>query len=249
MSLTIDALHKILKDQTRSKIILLLSEEDSLSYSNLMDTLGLSSTGTLNYHLKILGDLLSKNEAGQYVLSEKGKLAAKILTEFPNENDKLQKRKKQKRFWTVAALSQLVYLAVVLTLYFSNVIDFSRLILYSIMFVGSIGLAYLGYTMPDRTPTQGSEEERKKFKKFYPVAGGLAGLVAGFFGPVIATFVSLGLGGPNFLRIINEPVEVFALITSPIIIGAIVGYVVGKHNNFEKPKWMTKIDEKYGFGF
>jgi hypothetical protein len=70
------------------------------------------------------------------------------------------------------------------------------------MFVGGIGLAYLGYTMPDRNPIPSSEEERKKFQKVYPIAGGLVGLVAGFFGPVVATFISAWSGGPNFLRII-----------------------------------------------
>ncbi len=247
MSFTIDSLHKILKDQNRSKIILLLSENGSLSYSSLMDTLGLSSTGTLNYHLKILGDLLTKNEAGQYVLSEKGKLAAKILTEFPNENDKMQKRKKQKKFWTVAALSQIVYLLVVLALYYFHSIDFSRLIMSAIMFVGSIGLAYLGYTMPDRTPEPGSEAERRKFKKFYPIVGGFVGFASAFFGTMFVTLISVRLGGPNFMKIIDEPFEIIALIGSLTIVGTLLGYIIGKRNNFEKPKWITKTDEKFGF--
>ena len=66
------SLHKILKDETRRKIILLLNEKDSLSYTDLMDTLEIVSTGMLNYHLKVLGDLLIKNESGQYTLTEKG---------------------------------------------------------------------------------------------------------------------------------------------------------------------------------
>jgi DNA-binding transcriptional ArsR family regulator len=247
MSLNIDALHKILKDKTRSKIILLLSEKGSLSYSSLMETLGVNSTGTLNYHLKILGDLLTKSEDGHYLLSQKGHLAAKILTEFPNENDKLQKQKKQKRFWTVAALSQIVYLVTVLTFYYLSYIDFSRLVMSAVMFLGSIGIAYLGYTMPDRTPEPGSEEERKKFKKFYPLAGGFVGLVTAFFGTVIATLVSLRLGGPNFLKIIDGPFEIVTYIGGLTVVGAILGYIIGKHNGFEKPKWMTKTDEKFGF--
>jgi len=72
MSLGIDSLHKILKDETRRQIILLLMQKGSLSYSDLMEPLGFSSTGTLNYHLKVLGDLLTKNDSGKYVLSEKG---------------------------------------------------------------------------------------------------------------------------------------------------------------------------------
>ena len=64
MTSTIDSLHKILKDETRRNIVLLLSEKSSLSYTDLMDALKIGSTGTLNYHLKILGDLLEKNMTG-----------------------------------------------------------------------------------------------------------------------------------------------------------------------------------------
>ena len=62
MNTGLSSLHKILKDETRSKIILLLNEKGSLSYTDLMNTLRIVSTGTLNYHLKVLGDLLTKDE-------------------------------------------------------------------------------------------------------------------------------------------------------------------------------------------
>jgi predicted transcriptional regulator len=77
------SVHKILKDETRRKIVLLLNEKGSLSYTDLMDALEIVSTGTLNYHLKILGGLLTKNDNGQYMLTEKGKLASRLLLEFP----------------------------------------------------------------------------------------------------------------------------------------------------------------------
>ena len=64
MSSGIESLHKILKDETRTKIVLLLHEKGSLSYTELMETLGFVTTGLFNYHLKVLGDLLAKNEAG-----------------------------------------------------------------------------------------------------------------------------------------------------------------------------------------
>lgn len=247
MSLGIDSLHKILKDETRRQIILLLSEKGSLSYSDLMDTLGFSSTGTLNYHLKVLGDLLAKNESGQYILSEKGLLASKILTEFPDENNQLQKRRRQKQFWTVAALSQIVYLVIVLTLYSYSYLDFGRLVLYTVMVCGSISVAYLGYRMQKNVPVVGSKEEKSRFKKAYIMFGGVVGLVLAFFGTVLVTFISVRLGGPNFMRIINEPWEFFVYVTVLIVLCAVVGFFIGKRNNFEKPKWMAKIDEKFGF--
>jgi hypothetical protein len=54
-----------------------------------MDATKTSSTGQLNYHLKVLGDLLTKNKAGQYLLTEKGKLASKLLLEFPEDENRL----------------------------------------------------------------------------------------------------------------------------------------------------------------
>ncbi len=53
----------------------------------------IASTGTLNYHLKVLGDLLSKNESGQHALTERGKLASRLLLEFPEEDNALQEKR------------------------------------------------------------------------------------------------------------------------------------------------------------
>ncbi len=84
----IDSLHKILKNKTRRRIILLLHEKESLSYTDLMNALGITNTGKMNYHLKVLDNLLSKREDGQYVLTEKGVLASRLLSEFPEKTEK-----------------------------------------------------------------------------------------------------------------------------------------------------------------
>ena len=57
MSSGLTSLHKILKEETRRKIMLLLNEKQSLSYTELLDATETGSTGLLNYHLKVLGDL------------------------------------------------------------------------------------------------------------------------------------------------------------------------------------------------
>ena len=49
------------------------------------------------------------------------------------------------------------------------------------------------------------------------------------------------------MRIIDEPWEIISLITTLTVLGAFAGYYLGKRNNFTKPKWMAKIDEKFGF--
>jgi DNA-binding transcriptional ArsR family regulator len=69
------SLHETLTDETRRKIINLLRENESLSYSALMTEVGVDSNGQMNYHLKMLGDMLSVDEKGHYSLTEKGVFA------------------------------------------------------------------------------------------------------------------------------------------------------------------------------
>jgi len=85
MNSGIDSLHKILKDETCKKILLLLREKQNLSYTELIGALGINSTGKLNYHLKVLGDLITKAGNGRYVLTEKGTLASRLLLDFPEK--------------------------------------------------------------------------------------------------------------------------------------------------------------------
>lgn len=83
MSVDLPHLHGILKDKTRGRILELLEQRGRLSYVELQNLLEVSHTGKLNYHLKILGDLISKDEqSGQYSLSEKGGVAVILLGKF-----------------------------------------------------------------------------------------------------------------------------------------------------------------------
>jgi DNA-binding transcriptional ArsR family regulator len=61
MNADLAALHKILKDETRRQILLLLNDK-AMTYTELMGAAEVISTGILNYHLKVLGDLVTKNE-------------------------------------------------------------------------------------------------------------------------------------------------------------------------------------------
>jgi hypothetical protein len=76
------SLSEVLKNPTRRKIILYLSDKGSISYVDLMNSVGITNTGKFNYHLKILGDLLEKDQNGKYSLSEKGRLAVQFLQKF-----------------------------------------------------------------------------------------------------------------------------------------------------------------------
>lgn len=79
LNVTFESLSDVLKNQTRREIILTLSEKGCLSYVDLMNLVGITNTGKFNYHLKILGDLIKKDEDGKYSLSDKGQLAVNFL--------------------------------------------------------------------------------------------------------------------------------------------------------------------------
>ena len=78
------SLHKTLSDTTRRSILELLSEKQTLSYTEIMTLLQVTNTGRLNYHLKALGNLISKDDdEGKYRLTERGRLAVSLLRTFP----------------------------------------------------------------------------------------------------------------------------------------------------------------------
>jgi hypothetical protein len=91
-----DSLFRVLKDSTRQRMLLLLQNEQPLTYVELMSQSKVSNTGRFNYHLKILADFLEKGDDGKYRLTEKGSHVAQLLTNGPawnmNENKKANLR-------------------------------------------------------------------------------------------------------------------------------------------------------------
>jgi len=180
-------LHKILKDETRQKILILVNQKGSASYTELLNSIEHISTGLLNYHLKVLGDLLAKNSEGQYMLSEKGKLAFKLLSEFPAENQLQHRRIWQRRVFIAVAISQGAYFAVALTFYFLGYIELYRLTTATIAVIMGTILVYFMWRMRwDTYPVQGSSQMQKRIKIGY-VSGGLSGgsLLAFFGGGIV----------------------------------------------------------------
>jgi DNA-binding transcriptional ArsR family regulator len=77
------SLHKILSDTTRRSILELLAEKEALTYTEIMALLQVTNTGRLNYHLKALTGLVSKDDQGSYRLTEKGQTAVNLIRAFP----------------------------------------------------------------------------------------------------------------------------------------------------------------------
>jgi hypothetical protein len=241
------SLHKVLKDETRRKVILLLNEKSSLSYTELINTLGIGSTGMPNYHLKVLGDLVIKNEKRQYLLSEKGKLAFRLITEFPVDYQ-TRRKKWLRRLFGVLIIAQIVYLTFYLTFYFLGLVDFSRLIVAISAFIMATIVVYFGYRMQRTSPSPGSNEEKSRMKIGYTIGGVWLGLAIFFFGGGFLIRGLQELTGKPLLHIIfwTDWYLVFSLLLAPVV-GGIIGYHFGKRRSFQKPKWAIWLDERFGF--
>jgi len=85
LTVNLESLSDVLKHPIRRKIVLTLYEKGRLSYIDLMNLVKVTSTGKFNYHLKVLGDLIDKNQNGKYGLTEKGQMIAQLLQKFPEK--------------------------------------------------------------------------------------------------------------------------------------------------------------------
>ncbi|MFX1557999.1 MAG: hydrogenase iron-sulfur subunit [Promethearchaeota archaeon] len=70
--------YSILSHPFRRKILLILEKEGYIPYTDLMEKLGLDATGQLNFHLKKLGTLISKDKKSYY-LTEDGKIILRLM--------------------------------------------------------------------------------------------------------------------------------------------------------------------------
>lgn len=236
MSSGLASLHKILKDKTRRQIVLLLNDKGTLTYTELKETLGFLTTGLLNYHLKVLDDLLAKNDVGQYLLSDKGKLAAKLLVEFP-DGQQSGKPKWWRTFWIQTAIALPIMAAIALALFFLGVISFDRLyqVLVSLIFV--IGFSYmLQHILRDILP----KNKKLLIAKIGYTAGGIAlGLWIAYFGVGISlagvsalSGSRFGPGNPLYHFFWNTGYQIFAAFIAPTI-GATLMYRFGKKKRFK----------------
>jgi len=224
MNSGIASLHKILKDKTRQKIVILLDEKGCLSYTDLMAGLGNVSTGLLNYHLKVLDDLLSKDQDGKYLLTEKGKLASRLLLEFPEQNRKQMglKPKWWRKFWVTTGAITVLSAVCSLTMYFLGYVNLTVLLQSFLFIFALIGILYMAqHIVLDVL----SEKNRSRILN----AGNFArGLVVGFLLWFALTF---GVVYSGFSRAIYDALgrelEIVVVLSS-LILCLVIGVFVGK---------------------
>ena len=243
MSSDLTDLYKALKDPNRQTIITIIETKGAVSYTDLLETSETGSTGLLNYHLKVLGDLIGKNADGQYMLTEKGKLASSVLHNFPPKADLARKRKAQKIYWSLLAVGQIVLLASFVVFYYLGSIDATRLIQACIGCAIWLPMSYFGYKMMVNPPPLGSDRMKKRMRMAYPLGGAWLGFAVSFF---VVAIILVVFARPLLRYFWTVEYFFFMLVVAPAL-GAVWGYWVGKRNGFNKPKWMVWMDEKAGF--
>ncbi len=235
----LNSLHRILKDETRRKTIFLLNEKGSLSYTDLMNTLGIANTGKLNYHLKMLNDLLMKTEDGRYTLSEKGTLALRLLQEFEEKKSQSEiDASFPKAFYVVVGLFATFFLSLNFGLFIIGTIDFNQFLTYIVTTV--IGVVFLLVAERARVKRAAWLPKRQMLgaKITFIAVGALAGAIICFFG------VGLLLVGIN---VAGVPVRLAGVMTfnafiaisfsAGAIVGALLGYLFYKKSKYSKIRY------------
>jgi DNA-binding transcriptional ArsR family regulator len=247
MSSEIVPLHKILKDETRRKIVNLLHEKGSLSYTELMNNLGIDSTGKINYHLRILNDLVVKREDGNYALSEKGMLASRLLTDFPEANRQQlgMKPKWWRRFWLGSIVFFVAFFAIYFVAYFLGYINSSKLYQNVVSLVFIIGFGYMiQHILRD---VISKKTQLAIAKTIYIAIGVSLGIAVAFIGGGFA-FVAISRlldkpfapGNPLYALFWSDWYLIFSILIAPTI-GAIVSYRFGKKRRFRTQNYTPDL--------
>lgn len=232
MTAQIGNLHKILKDQTRRNIILLLNSKTSLTYTELMEEMGFTTTGLLNYHLKALGDLLEKNEAGQYSLSEKGKIASRLLLEFPEPTQVKLKPKWWGTFWKSTAIALAASLVINTVLYIYGWFSLQQFIQQGALAVGGLGIAYMLMHIGQEVI---SDKAKLRLARICYIALGMSGFGLLFGLTVWKLLVAANVFGGVLLSGPVEDITTCVSYFGGYILGAFIGNWAGKKMHYRLP--------------
>ncbi len=232
----LESLHRTLKDETRRKIICLLNEKGSLSYTDLLNLLEIKNTGKLNYHLKILNELLTKNQEGLYALSEKGKLAAGFLQELSKTKSQSQIDAPFSRgFLLVASLFTIAIVASDVALFLLGTISVGAFGEYLVTAV--LGFVFLVVAERARVKRSIWRPNRQMLAAMFTVifAGAFGGGVTLFFGGglIMAALAQIGIHSP--FPDFNSWIYTSFFIGS--IGGAVVGYLIYRRSRLSNPSY------------
>jgi hypothetical protein len=224
-----------MKDEARRRIVLLLHEKGALSYVDMMKSAEVTSTGKMNYHLKVLGGIITKTAEGQYTLTEKGKLASRLLLEFPQENMQPMGIKPAwwRRFWVGIGIMAASVSVAMAAAYFLGYVDSRQLYGGFFAILAATGIAYmLQHITKDVL-----------LKKARLTLNRIAFLVFGTF--IFGFFLWIGLmAGLHASGIVRALAREFGGTTPALVsfvacdfVGALIGSWIGKKREYRLPQF------------
>ena len=238
MSSTLSSLHKILKDETRRKIVIIINEKGSITYTELPKS-SWRPTG--------------KKRSGAYLLTEKGKVAFILISEVQEKKGAAERPVWRRRFWISMAIAQIAYFGIALTFYFLHYIDLFRFASATTGFIiGVISIYFIWRMVRNGMPSPGTSQMNQRIKVGY-ISGGMAfGLLLAFVGGgfllhTISDIEGVRFTGNNPLYQLfwSVPYLVFSLLVAPAF-GGVVFYYLGKRSGFEQPRWAAWVESHIG---
>jgi hypothetical protein len=183
-----------------------------------------------------LGDLLAKDEEEKYVLTEKGKLASRLLLEFPEDNNIRKKPTWWRKFWIAEAIVTPIYLAINIALYFRGYIDATTLYDLTLGVFACIGIGYMiTHIKKDVLSAQGL---LKLNRALYLLLGLLTGGFLIWGGLTVAMNVT---GASFWLKgIIGDGALAITTMIPCYIAGYLLGDWIGKKNKLLHPTLSIK---------
>ncbi len=165
---------KIVKDETRKEILIYLHNKGEATYSDILHDMKLS-TGKLNYHLKILEPLLSK-EGNYYKLNDKGNQLAEIMLNLGNDKKEFQYNRLLPQFLVLISFT---FLVISETISHSN----AFYALYIISIIALFSSLFLIYTMDE---VNGFENLMILLSLFFPYASVFIHIFIFYNDPILA---------------------------------------------------------------
>jgi hypothetical protein len=189
----------------------------------------------MNYHLKVLGDLLLKMDDGRYALTEKGKFASRLLLEFPDKKAQARIEVNLPRWVFVAGcLLFVVFVIGTFAAYVRGVITYSRM-LGNVCIATSVLITFIVAGNARKISAKWSPNRQMLGQKIVSIVfGALVGATIFLTGGSLLLFGFETLLQSAGVRFVLFPFAwwlIISFVFGPII-GGVVGYLLykkGKH--------------------
>ena len=103
----------VLKHPLRRKILRMLSDKP-LNFSEILEALSIDS-GHLNYHIKSMGDIITRTEDGKYALSSVGLAAIELVSKVEEQDKSNRANKRARRISRLALVFSAIFAIALLT--------------------------------------------------------------------------------------------------------------------------------------